>query len=66
LSLRKGDPVRHLGKPQEPFAVKGQLGEVLRVAPSGSGIPAQAYVAWSNGDRVAFETWEPVRVLKRV
>jgi hypothetical protein len=45
--------VQHRNKPAEPWAHKGQFGNVLRVTPAYRCLPAQAFVAWDD-----FTTWE--------
>jgi hypothetical protein len=64
LNLYRDDRVVHRDKPCEPWGKLNQSGTVIRVAPSGSHIPAQAYVDWDVPEgQPAFQTWELVRDL---
>jgi len=55
--------VRHRSKPAEPYAQSNALGVVcrdpstgsLRITPNVKTTPAQAYVAWNDGE---YFTWE--------
>lgn len=66
--------VKHLGTPAEPFAQPGMFGVIEPINPSDEksrphitpatrGIPAQAYVAWGEGNDT-FHTWERLSTLQ--
>jgi hypothetical protein len=54
-----GPSCRHKGRPAEPFLREGQFGVIRRVTAASKGIPAQAYVVWSDEG----ETWENLSAL---
>ena len=56
--MQSNDRVKHLAKPGEPYASAGSHGVVVRVTPTGKGIPAMAYVAWSDEKHGEYWTWE--------
>jgi hypothetical protein len=57
-----GDTVYHRTKPSEPHADPTNPGTVLRITPSGRGIPAAALINWCNG---GFTTWEQLGALDK-